>query len=170
MLSQVVLWHSQGYQPAPIRYVLVVDLQGHYPPEVFFSTDVDLAAAKIVEHYVLRWSLEVTFEEARAHMGLETQRQWSDKAITRTTPALLGLMSLVTIMAHRLKENHPLKPVNSAWYTKDDSELTFSDTLAFVRGIIWRQRYFDKSVIEADLIKLEPNEINSLINQLALAA
>ena len=44
-----------------------------------------------------RWSLEAIFEEGHAHLGIETQRQWSDLAIQRTTPLLFGLYSLVTL-------------------------------------------------------------------------
>ena len=32
-----------------------------------------------------------TFQEEREHLGVETQRQWSDLAMPRPTPVLLGL-------------------------------------------------------------------------------
>ena len=67
---------------------------------------------------MLRWQLEVTFEEARAHLGVETQRQWSDLAIVRTTPALLGLFSLVTLFAHQLLQGQELPVRQAAWYQK----------------------------------------------------
>jgi hypothetical protein len=63
----------------------------------------DATPVDILQWFVSRWQLEVTFQDARAHLGIETQRQQrSDLAILRTTPALLGLFSLVTLGAHDL--------------------------------------------------------------------
>ncbi len=95
----------------------------------------NLSAAQIVEWFVLRWQLEVTFEEARAHLGIETQRQWSDLAILRSTPALLGLFSLITLFAHELLQGQAMLTRHAAWYQK--SVPTFSDTLALVRQQLW---------------------------------
>ena len=112
----------------PIRWVLVVDPQGQARTEAFFSTDVNLTAETIVEWLVLRWNVEVTFEESRRHLGVETQRQWSNLAIARTTPVLFGLFSLVCLRAHRLLATDSLPLQSTAWYAK--SEATFSDVLA----------------------------------------
>ena len=57
-----------------------------------------------------RWQVESTFQEVRAHLGVETQRQWTDLAIPRTTPALLGLFSLVTLLAHPHMSEQPARP------------------------------------------------------------
>jgi hypothetical protein len=46
----------------------------------------------------------VTFEESRANLGIETQRQWSDLATRRATPLLFGLYSLVALFGQAL---HP---------------------------------------------------------------
>lgn len=119
----------------PIRWVLIRDPLGEFEPQALLSTDQRAAAAQIVEWFVLRWQLEVTFEEARAHLGIETQRQWSDLAILRTTPALLGLFSLVTLFAHQLLQGHDLVARQAAWYQKRLP--SFSDTLAFVRQQLW---------------------------------
>ena len=70
------------------------------PTKAYFSTDLNQAAGTIIEDFVKRWNIEVTFEETRAHLGVETQRQWSDLAIERTTPALFGLFSLSCLFAH----------------------------------------------------------------------
>jgi hypothetical protein len=48
----------------------------------------------VIETFILRWQLEVTFEEVRRHLGMETQRQWSDNAIDRTTSCILALYSI----------------------------------------------------------------------------
>ena len=93
---------------------------------------------EILPWVVRRWSVEVTFEEARAHLGLETQRQWSDLAIARTTPVLLALFSLVTGLALPRSEDTQLPVPATAWYHK--AEPTFADCLAWVRGHRWRAR------------------------------
>ncbi|WP_200286498.1 hypothetical protein, partial [Rhabdochromatium marinum] len=90
-----------------------------------------------------RWSLEVTFEETRRHLGVDTQRQYSDLAIARTTPVLLALFSLVCLMVHRWPETWANLPRSTAWYLKP--EATFSDCLALVRRRIWGETYFDTS-------------------------
>jgi hypothetical protein len=89
------LWYRSGSDPLPLRWVLTRDPSGKHPPKAIFSTDPIQTAEQIVKDFMKRWSLEVTFEEGRAHMGIETQRQWSDLAIERTTPLLFGLYSLV---------------------------------------------------------------------------
>src|SRR5512135_2121982 len=91
VLSRTGLWHRRGCDPVAIRDVLARDPEGKQPDAAYFCTDGRFGPEEILRHVVPRWSLEVTFEEARAHLGLETQRQWSDRAIARTTPVLLGL-------------------------------------------------------------------------------
>ena len=109
--------HS-GLPPVPIRWLLVRDPLGELQPQAFLCTDLDAAPVDILQWFVARWQLEVTFQDARAHLGVETQRQWSDLAIPRTTPALLGLCSLVTLWAHHLAAETPLAPATAAWYSK----------------------------------------------------
>jgi hypothetical protein len=101
---------------------------------------------------VLRWRVEVTFEEVRAHQGVETQRQWSDLAIARTTPALLGLFSVVTLLAHRLGAEARLPARQAAWYRK--AQPTFADALAEVRQCLWRQAHFSMSHSETEMVKI----------------
>src|SRR5437016_9296938 len=98
------LWYRYGSDPLPIRWVLTRDPSGKHPPKAIFSTDPTQSAEQIVSDFMKRWSLEVTFEEGRAHLGIETQRQWADQAIERSTPLLFGLYSLVTLFARAL---HP---------------------------------------------------------------
>jgi hypothetical protein len=89
--SGTALWYSSGTAPLPIRWVLTRDPEGKGEAKAYFSTDQAQCAAEIVEDFVKRWPIEVTFEESRAHLGVETQRQWSDLAIERSTPCLFGL-------------------------------------------------------------------------------
>ncbi len=104
-LSFVCLWYQAGKTPVPMRIVLVKTPDGKNVAETFFSTDVGLTATKIIFYFVCRWNIEVTFEETRAHLGIETQRQWSDKAIQRSTPLLMGLYFILTLVALRMKQS-----------------------------------------------------------------
>lgn len=164
------LWYHAGRPPATLRIVLVKTQDGKNTAETFFSTDTELTPNQIIRYFVLRWSIEVTFEETRAHLGIETQRQWSDKAIARTTPLLMGLFSLVTLVAFKMHQKKALVSMDIAsWYDKK-GELTFSDVIAIVRRSIWVNKYFSKSENHVDLDKYPGETINSLIYQLSLAA
>lgn len=139
--TDTALWYHSGHAPVLIRWVLVRDPLGRFETRALLSTDANRSARQIVEWFTRRWQVEVTFEETRAHLGVETQRQWNPKAIQRATPVLLGLFSLVTLMAHRLQQQAPgaLQPSACAWYAK--SRLTFSDALAAVRAHLWQNSF-----------------------------
>lgn len=169
-LSFICLWYHAGIPPITLRIVLVKTPDGKNPAETFFSTDINLEPAQLINYFVLRWNIEVTFEETRAHLGIETQRQWSDKAIARTTPLLMGLFSFVTLVAFNLHQIKALVSMDLAsWYDKN-GELTFSDILAIVRREIWAKKYFSKSVNQHDFDNCHDESINTLIYQLAIAA
>ena len=131
--------------------------------ESFFSTDIMIEASQIVEYFVLRWNIETTFEEVRAHLGVETQRQWSDNAINRTTPVLMGLFSLVTLMAHKLSNGALIPTLITAWYDKN-GQATFADVLHYVRGSVLREKYLNKSWINDDLLQITVAELETIIN------
>jgi hypothetical protein len=168
LLSGVCLWYVSGLPPVPIRWVLVVDPSGKSRPEAFFSTDRTMSPQQIVEGFVLRWNVEVTFEETRRHLGVETQRQWSDLAIARTTPVLLSLFSLVCLIAYHLTATIKLVPASTAWYLK--TEATFSDVLALVRRAVWAEKYFDRSVIQGEHVIIRRDDWEVLMDQLASTA
>lgn len=136
-ISNTCMWGADGSMPIPIRWVLIIDPTGKMDPMPLMCTDSLLTPKQIIELYVDRWSIEVTFEETREHLGVETQRQWSDKAILRSTPILMGLYSLVCLMADRLGQEELLKIEKTAWHQKE--HITFSDMLRTVRLIIWRE-------------------------------
>ncbi len=117
---------------------------------------------------VLRWQVEVTFHEVRAHLGAGTQRHWSDRAVARTTPALMGLFSLVTLLAHpAMQQEAPLVRA-AAWYTK--STLTFIDALAVVRRSLWAGTTFHTSTAEPDMVKIPRPLMEHLTELLSYAA
>lgn len=162
------LWYQSPIPPVAIRWVLIRDPQGKYEPMALLCTDQQAEAVQIVEWFVLRWSVEVTFHEVRAHLGVETQRQWSDLAILRTTPALLGLFSLVTIFAQQLLDGQEFPVRQAAWYTK--ALPTFSDTLAFVRQHLWPSTFFSVSLLQGDTVQIPRVLFDRLVDTLAFAA
>jgi hypothetical protein len=168
IFSRTALWYTPGQAPVAIRFVLVRDPEGKLSDAAFFCTDLQATPERILGWVVMRWSVEVTFEEARTHLGLETQRQWSDQAIARTTPVLLGLFSLVTVLALRLCPSGQIPVETTAWYHK--AEPTFSDCLTLVRRQLWRARYLVNSAPQADLVQLPREAFECLLNDLPLAA
>ena len=144
------LWYRYGSDPLPIRWVLTRDPKGKHPPKAIFSTDPTQTAEQIVTDFMKRWSLEVTFEESRAHLGIETQRQWSDLAIERTTPLLFGLYSLVTLFGQASHPDGQVPITQAAWYRKQTA--TFRDVLALVRRHLWGQGTFPTSPTDPGVV------------------
>jgi hypothetical protein len=162
------VWYHSGLPPVPIRWLLVRDPRGELAPQAFLCTDLDADPVDILQWFVSRWQLEVTFQESRAHLGVETQRQWSDLAIIRTTPALLGLFSLVALWAHDLAARLPLSPRTAAWYPK--VHCTFSDAIAAVRRQIWHHQISCLSRQHRDVIEIPRQLWERAANALAYAA
>jgi hypothetical protein len=158
------LWHTSGYDPLPLRWVLVRDPLGKFEPTAFFATDQEALPLQILDWFIMRWGLEVTFQEAHPHLGLETQRQWSDLAIARTTPALLGLFSIITLLAHRLTEGKPFPVRLAAWYQK--KEPTFSDAIALVRRYLWTNTQFSNSPANLGPVQIPTSVLAGLIDNL----
>ena len=121
----------------PIRWVLLRDPLGRFSPQALLCTDPTRDPVQIIRWIILRWQIEVTFQEARAHLGVETQRQWSDHAVARTTPCLFGLFSIVTLLAGQLHQQTRTTVLTDSWYHK--SRPTFADALAAVRRQMWRE-------------------------------
>jgi DDE superfamily endonuclease len=168
VVSQTAVWYHTGLAAVPIRWVLVRDPQGHFAPQSFLCTDLDATPQQIVQWFCQRWGVEVTFEEVRAHLGVETQRQWSSLAILRTTPALFGLFSIVVLLAHHLLSDLRYSGFQSAWYQK--SLPTFSDALASVRQRFWQVRLFHTSTQTTDIVKVPQALLDCWASLLCYAA
>jgi len=151
-----------------IRFVMVCDPERKLRMEAFFGTDLQATPGQILAWVVMRWSVEVTCEEARAHVGLETQRQWSALAIARTTPVLLALFSIVTLLAVRLSQGGPMPVEATAWYHK--TEPTFVDCLALVRRHLWRTRYVVNSAAAPEFGQFPREAFELLLTGFPLAA
>jgi DDE superfamily endonuclease len=168
VFSRTALWYTPRWHPVAIRYVLVADPEGKLRMEAFFCTDLEATPEQILRWVVMRWSVEVTFAEARSHLGVETQRQWSDRAIARTTPVLLGLFSLVTVLALQWRQDGQIPVPVTAWYHK--VEPTFADCLALVRQHLWYTRYLVNSGAEPEFVQFPRAALELLLTGLPLAA
>jgi hypothetical protein len=146
------VWFHSGQSPVPIRFLLIRDVAGKFEPQALLCTDLTLDPLDILVFFKRRWQMEPTYRHVREHLGVETQRQWSDKAIARTTPVLLGLFSLITLLANALIARHDLTLRSAAWYPKPLP--TFSDALALVRSRLWAHLTFPISADEADMVKV----------------
>ena len=167
IVSGTAIWHHPARR-VPIRYVLVRDVADELKPQGFLCTNLNADPLDILRWFVRRWSIEVTFAEVRRHLGVETQRQWTDAAIARTTPVLLSMFSLVTLWANDLQTRQRPMPRTAAWYPKPLP--TFSDALAAVRRQLWARPGFRRSSQRLDLSDIQPTTLNRLIELACFAA
>ncbi len=158
--SDTAVWYHSGLPPVALRWVLIRDPKRRFEPQALLSTDADSTAAKIVSVFVRRWAMEVTFQEVRAHLGLEGQRQWNDLAVARSTPLRLGLFSLVALLVHR-QPGWQASVRQAAWYEK--ALPTFSDALAQVRRCLWQQLAFACRLITPTSENLPPPSSNTSV-------
>ena len=166
--SSTAVWYHPGMPVVPLRWVLIRDPLKQFESQALLCTDPEATPSFILECFVQRWQVEVTFEEARAHLGVETQRQWSDKAIARTTPGLLALYSIVTLAAQQLFLTGQIYRRRAAWYPKPQA--TFADTIAGVRRQLWSHAYFSSSIQQADMVKIPRLLVDRFIDSLCYAA
>jgi len=168
LVSATAVWYHSGMPPLPIRWVLVRDPQEEFEPQALLCTDLTVNPVQILEWFVLRWRLEVTWQEARAYLGMETQRQWNALAIARTTPALLGLFSMVTLWAGQLAQEDTLPVRQTVWYRKPQP--TFADAIAVVRQHLWTSSHFYMSPTTADMVQIPRTLLARLTDTLCYAA
>jgi hypothetical protein len=169
--SETAVWYSTGLPAVPVRWVLIRDPEGRFKPQALLCTDLDADPEQIVRWFVMRWRLEVTFQEMRRHLGFETQRQWTELAIRRTTPALMGLFSVVTLFAHqRMRKEAGIFRRQAGWYHK--AHPTFADALALVRKELWAQeeRTFYGSPSAIDTVKVPRAFVERLTDAVCYAA
>jgi len=166
--SETAVWYSTGLFAVPVRWVLIHAPQGEFKTQALLCTDLEADPEKIVSWFVMRWQLEVTFQEVRRHLGFETQRQWSELAIRRTTPALLGLFSVIALFAHRQMRQASEAFRRAAWYHK--ARPTFADALALVRKELWAQATFCGSPSATDTIKVPKAFVERLTDAVCYAA
>lgn len=162
------VWFHNGLPPVPVRWVLIRDPHGRFDPQALVCNHPETSAEQMIQWFLLRWQVEVTFAEMRAHLGMETQRQWSEPAIERTTPVLFGLFSVVTLCAREILKGTAPPVRSAAWYDKQAA--TFSDLLALVRQQLWPVTINRTSTAEADVVLIPRALLHRLTEALAFAA
>jgi hypothetical protein len=169
IVSDTAVWYSTGLPAVPVRWVLIRDPQEEFETQPLLCTELDADPERIISWFVKRWQMEATFQEVRQRLGFETQRHWSDLAIQRTAPALLGLFSVVTLLAHQYMVKGEASIRRTAWY--DKRYPTFSDALALVRRKLWSQEAtFCGSVWEEETVKVPRTFIERLTDTVCYAA
>ena len=161
-------WYKGGDGLVPVRWVFVHDLDGTHEDRYFYCTDPSLSPSRIVTLYTGRWSIEVTFQETRQHLGFHTPRSWTKASVLRTAPCLLGLFSLVCLIYHRHTRGEGSGPRSTAWYGK--AEPTFADAVASVRRLLWSQTVLKQADRHGAFQKLPPDLRETLLDQLTRAA
>lgn len=142
LVTRTAHWYRAGEGLVPVRWVFVHDLTGTHRDEYFFSTDIEMTSKAIIETYTGRWNIETTFQEARAHLGLESTRGWTRNTVLRAAPCLLGLYSVIALLYASL----PTQKTESAsvnWHGKNT--ITFSDAITAVRRWLWTDWVFETS-------------------------
>jgi DDE superfamily endonuclease len=170
IVSDTAVWYSTGLPAVPIRWVLILDPEGEFETQALLCTDLDADPERIISWFVRRWQMEATFAEVRQRLGFETQRHWSEQAIQRTAPALLGVFSVITLLAHQYMAEGEAVVRRAAWY--DKRYPTFSDALALVRKKLWAQEQttFCRSSQETDTLKVSREFIERLTDAVCYAA
>ena len=168
VVSGTAVWHSTGLPAVPLRWVLIRDPQGGFETQALLCTDLCVRTGQVISWFVRRWQMETTFQEVRQRLGFETQKHWSERAIRRTAPALLGLFSLVTLLAHRQMSRGKATVRRAAWYDKPSP--TFSDALALVRKELWAQEAFRGSPPRDDMVKVPREFVERLTDAVCYAA
>src|SRR3954451_1727660 len=162
LASGTAWWSHSGEPPLPIRWVLTRDPAGRMESRAYFSTEPSDTAKAIVAEFLKRWPIETTFEESRAHLGIETQRQWSDAAIERETPCLFGLYSVIALLGEALRRGSSLPVRATAWYRK--TEATFADVLASVRRQCWGPADYHESAGDPRVVEIPRSLFEGLMN------
>ena len=168
LTSDTGQWYKAGGGLVPIRWVFVHDIQGTHRDEYFYTTDTSLNATQIAGWFTSRWPIETTFQELREHLGFETPRQYVANSVLRTAPCLLGLFSIVCLIFAEHARRHRIRVRWTQWYAK--AEPTFSDAIATVRRLFWKEIIFEKASHHKGFKKLSPTLRNLLLDYLSQAA
>ena len=166
--TDTAVWYHTGKPPVALRWVLMRDPQKCFTPQALLTTTLEQTCEQILAGFVRRWTMEGTWEEARAHLGMATQRQWHARAMARTTPALVSLYSIMTLTAHLLIEKGAVCVRSTAWYGK--TRPTCADAIAWVRRQLWEHIHFSMSQQETDMIQIPRTLLERFTEALCYAA
>lgn len=158
LLTAEGLWYRCSQGATWVRWVIVRDPEGKRHDEIFFTTDKSLSSAEIVECYVRRWSIEVTFEEARRHLGIETLRNRTGNAINRSVPMLLALYSLIVVWYSKHRDGVARCSNSAPWYRK--TAPTFSDMLKAAKQDILNDPFIKQATLKSTEFLVPPFPLN----------
>jgi hypothetical protein len=170
LVTATAHWYKAAEGLVPVRWVFVHDAEGTHRDRYFYCTDPSLAAAEVVTLYTTRWSVEVTFQEAKQHLGFASTRCWSERSVLRAAPCLLGLYTVVALWFHRACRGAGRTPAPLAYAGYAKAEVTFTDALAAVRRSLWRETVFSHTLGRRGLKKLPPKLRDALLDHLSRAA
>jgi hypothetical protein len=165
-VSGVGQWYKGGERLVPVSWVFVRDRTGTHRDSYLFSTDLALTAQQVIETYTGRWSIETTFQEMRAYLGLETTRGWKERTVLRAAPCLFGLYSVVASLYNGLPPTQRVVAIR--WPGK--AGVAFSDALTSVRRWVWSDGVFTRVRGGEAVAKLPPSLREILFSALASPA
>ena len=160
-------WYRQGQGLVQLRWIHVRDLTGSHRDEYFFSTEIRMSVKRIVEAFVGRWDIEVTFEEMREHLGLETTRGRCRNTVLRVEPCLFCLYALIVYWFDHLPRQNR-ETIRVDWAGK--TTITFSDAQTSVRYNAWDDYLFPHSTPDSSIEKFTTSKRQQSSNILALPA
>jgi hypothetical protein len=143
------VWYHTGKPPVAVPWGLIRAPPKRFQPHALLATNLEPLPAQILSWFVRRWTMAGTLEEARAHLGRETQRPWRARALARPTPALLSRYSIVPLTAHLLSEQGLTSVRSTAWYRQ--TRPTFAEARALVRRQLWEHSSFSTSQQETEM-------------------
>jgi hypothetical protein len=165
LVTETGHWYKGGEGLVPVRWVFVHDVEGTHRDEYFYTTDPEMKPDQLVSLYTGRWSIEVTFQEVRTHLGFATPRSWCKNSVLRSAPCLLGLFSVVSLIFQRLTHGRKADARQTAWHAR--AEPTFADAIQSVRRLLWCQTILRQAMFHAVLSKLPPRCRLLLLDELS---
>ena len=124
-----------------LKIVLVRDVLGKRPDQMFYCTRLQWDARQILSCYSGRWSIEVSFHDCKQQLGFEDPANRKEKAVRRTAPMAMILYSLIVVWFDREGHRHVEFP-DRPWYPHKD-EPSFADMLTTLRRQSWMNNYGD---------------------------
>jgi hypothetical protein len=179
VVSETALWYSTGLPAVPLRRVLIRDPKEEFETQaLLLCADLDAKPERIVSWFARRWQMESTSQEVRQRLGFETQRHWSELAVRRTAPVLLGLFSrwspsspIATWPTRRAQTPFDERPGTRSSARPSPTLWRFSDALALVRKELWaREATFCGSYAQTDVAKVPRALVERLTDALCYAA
>ena len=145
-----------------LSIVLVRDLDGKRPEQMFYCTKLDWTAKEILSAYACRWAIECTFQNCKQFLGLEDPANRVPKAVERTAPMAMFIYSLVVVWFHRTGQQLVRFPVRP-WYPKKE-EPSFADMLTILRLVSYDQKT-EQLLPEQSALKIWITQLSELLSR-----